>query len=180
MKKFLIIFLALVALTVWLLVPKRPLPDQGLRITKTMIITSSAFADGKTIPDQYGCRGDNVNPPLEIKNTPTDAKSLALIMDDPDSPSGLWAHWLVWNIDPATLVLAPNQVPFGAVQGKNSFGNVNYGGPCPGSGTHHYEFKVYALDATLDLPAGVTENQLLSAMSGHILAQGLLVGLYSH
>ncbi len=181
MKKFLIIFSALVvaAMVAWFFArPSTPTP-KNLGNVKTMLITSSAFADGAIIPDQYGCKGENINPPLELKDIPVGAKSLALIMDDPDSPSGTWAHWLVWNIDPATLLLADKQVPAGANQGRNSFGNINYGGPCPGSGTHHYQFKIYALDTSLALTDGASEQQLIDAMAGHILAQGLLVGLYS-
>lgn len=182
MKKFLIIFLTLVALLALslLIVRKLPPAEKSLEIGKTMIITSSAFVDGENIPDQYGCKGQNINPPLDIKDVPTNAKSLVLIVDDPDSPTGNWVHWLVWNIDPTTLALTAGQVPFGVSQGKNSFGDNKYGGPCPGSGTHHYHFKIYALDTLLGLPDGSTKEQLLNDMASHILAQGLLIGTYSH
>ena len=145
----------------------------------TMKITSSAFTEGGTIPDKYAKGGENVNPPLRIEGTPADAKSVLLIMDDPDAPVGLFTHWLVWNIDPKTTEIAENSVPSGAVQGTNDYPNSGYGGPQPPSGTHRYYFKIFALDRELDLPSGAKRSQLDAAMKGHVVAQGELMGRYS-
>ncbi len=138
-------------------------------------VRSRTFSNGATIPVEYTCDGRNVNPPLAFSGTPKEAKSLALIVDDPDAPAGTWLHWLVWNI-PVTKDIDENVIP--GEQGMNDFGHVNYGGPCPPSGTHRYYFRVYALDAWLDLDAGSTRKQLEEAMVGHRVAYGELVGVY--
>jgi Raf kinase inhibitor-like YbhB/YbcL family protein len=143
-----------------------------------MTILTPVFKNGGKIPSQYTCDGDNINPLLEISDVPAEAKSLALIMDDPDSPSGAWLHWSVWNIDPKTAQIPENSVPAGAVQGPTSFGEAGYGGPCPHSGTHRYFFRLYALDSELNLPAGTGRSDLERALSGHILAQAELMGTY--
>src|ERR1700686_5820646 len=106
-----------------------------------MKITSSAFQEGGTIPEKFSKNGQNVNPELRIEDTPSEAKSLALIVDDPDAPVGLFTHWLVWNVDPKTPEIAENSAPAGAVQGTNDFPKKGYGSPCPPSGTHRYYFK---------------------------------------
>lgn len=144
-----------------------------------MKITSPAFSNNETFPAKYGCSGEGVNPPLEISDVPAGAVSLVLISDDPDAPSGDFVHWLVWNIDPATTQIAENSVPVGAIQGSTSMGEPGYVAPCPPSGTHHYHFKIYALDTKLDLPTSANKAKVLSAMEGHVLAQGEIIGLYS-
>jgi Raf kinase inhibitor-like YbhB/YbcL family protein len=144
-----------------------------------MTLTSPAFADGAAIPAKYSLRGGDVSPELQIGGVPAHAKSLVLVVDDPDSPSGLWTHWLVWNISPKTTVIAEGKAPPGAVQGKNSFGNVRYDGPVPPSGTHHYCFHIYALDAPLNLPAGSNNDAVKEAMNNHIVGSGSTIGLYS-
>jgi Raf kinase inhibitor-like YbhB/YbcL family protein len=146
----------------------------------TMKITSSAFSEGGTIPDKYAKAGQNVNPPLRIEGTPADAKSLLLIMDDPDAPVGLFTHWLVWNIDPKTAEITENSVPKGAVQGTNDYPGSGYDGPQPPSGTHRYYFKVFALDQTLDLKPRAKRKEVDAGMRGHVIAQGELMGRYSH
>jgi Raf kinase inhibitor-like YbhB/YbcL family protein len=146
----------------------------------TMKITSSAFSEGGTIPDKYAKADQNVNPPLRIEGAPAEAKSLLLIMDDPDAPVGLFTHWLVWNVDPKTTEIAENSVPKGAVQGTNDYPNLGYGGPQPPSGTHRYYFKIYALDRTLDLKPGAKRKEVDAAMRGHVIAQAELMGRYSH
>lgn len=146
-----------------------------------LILKSSAFRPGETIPVKNTCDGDNVNPLLEIRNAPTGTLSLAFIMDDPDATGGkTWDHWIVWNIDPKTQYISEDNVPFGAVQGITSFGHQKYGGPCPprGNAPHRYMFKVYALDVVLDLPAGSSKAELEKAMAGHILDQTTLMGMY--
>jgi Raf kinase inhibitor-like YbhB/YbcL family protein len=146
----------------------------------TMKITSSAFQEGGNIPDKFSKNGENINPALRIEGAPAEAKSLLLIMDDPDAPVGLFTHWLVWNIDPNTTEIAENSVPKGAVQGTNDYPNLGYGGPQPPSGTHRYYFKVFALDQTLDLKSGAKRAEVDAAMRGHVIAQGQLMGRYSH
>ena len=145
-----------------------------------MKITSSAFQEGGDIPSKFSREGGNVNPPLRIEGTPENAKSLVLIVDDPDAPVGLFTHWLVWNIDPKTTEIPEKSLPKGAVQGTNDYPNLGYGGPQPPSGTHRYYFKIFALDQTLDLRSGAKRLELDKAMSGHIIAQGQLMGRYMH
>jgi Raf kinase inhibitor-like YbhB/YbcL family protein len=143
-----------------------------------MKITSSAFQQGGNMPSKFSCDGSNTSPPLQISDVPTEAKSLVLIVDDPDAPSGLFTHWAVWNISPQTTTIGEGSTPKG-VQGTNDFGKSGYGGPCPPSGTHRYYFKVFALDRELDLPVGAKRSHLESAIKGHVIAQGELMGRYS-
>ena len=143
-----------------------------------MKITSSAFQEGGNIPSKFTCDGGDTSPPLQIAEVRSEAKSLVLIADDPDAPSGLFTHWAVWNISPQTNSIAEGNPPKG-VQGTNDFGRSGYGGPCPPSGTHRYYFKVFALDRELDLPFGAKRGQLDAAMKGHIVAQGQLMGRYA-
>lgn len=144
-----------------------------------MKLTSSAFSHNQSIPSKYTCDGDNVNPPFSILDVPQNAKSLVLIMDDPDAPAGTWTHWTLWNIYPKTKEIAENSVPTEAIRGKTSFGSTGYGGPCPPSDTHRYFFKLYALYTTLSLSPSTTKPDLEKAMNGHILEETELIGLYS-
>ena len=143
-----------------------------------MKITSSAFKEGGNIPPKFTCDGSDTSPPLQIAGVPSNAKSLVLIADDPDAPSGLFTHWLVWNIPPQTNSISEGSAPKG-VQGANDFGKSGYKGPCPPPGTHRYSFKIFALDRELDLRAGAKRSQLDAAMKGHVIAQGELVGRYA-
>jgi len=143
-----------------------------------MKVTSSAFREGANIPSKFSCDGANSSPPLQISDVPSEAKSLVLIVDDPDAPSGLFTHWAVWNISPQTSTIAEGSVPKG-VPGTNDFGKSGYGGPCPPSGTHRYYFKIFALDRELDLPFAARRGQLDAAMKGHVIAQGELMGRYA-
>jgi Raf kinase inhibitor-like YbhB/YbcL family protein len=143
-----------------------------------MKITSPAFQQGANIPKQFTCDGADTSPALQIEGAPAEAKSLALIVDDPDAPSGLFTHWIAWNIDPKTTSIGEGTAPKG-VSGANDFGKSGYGGPCPPSGTHRYFFKVFALDRELDFPAGAKRPQLDAAIKGHVIAQGELMGRYS-
>jgi Raf kinase inhibitor-like YbhB/YbcL family protein len=144
-------------------------------LNKPLVVESPAFANNQLIPAKYACTGSNINPALVITDTPDGSKSLVIIVDDPDAPGGTFDHWLMWNI-PVMAVIDENSAP--GIQGKNGKGENKYMGPCPPSGTHHYNFKVYALDTKLDLPAGTDKKTLLKAMEKHILASGGLIGLY--
>ncbi len=141
-----------------------------------MKLSSPEFKHNDAIPKEFTCDGADVNPALEIEDLPEEANSLALIVDDPDAPGKTWVHWVVYNISVSPKI-AKDSVP--GVRGKNDFGKMEYGGPCPPSGTHRYFFKLYALDTELDLPQGTSKKELESAMQGHILDQDELIGLYT-
>ena len=149
-----------------------------VRKMEGVMISSSLFARNGVIPVKYTCDGKNVSPPLRFEGVPAGARSLALIMDDPDAPAGTWDHWVVWNIAPATREIGEGSVPPGGIEGKNSWGRPGYGGPCPPSGVHRYVFRLYALDTLLNIPSSSTKRDLERAMHGHILGMGELVGLY--
>jgi Raf kinase inhibitor-like YbhB/YbcL family protein len=147
-------------------------------------VSSSAFKEGDMIPAKYTCDGNDVSVTLRWTGVPEGTKSIALISDDPDAPAGTWVHWVMWNIPPAVCELAEgvspkSQLPDGSRQGISDFGRPGYGGPCPPGGTHRYYFRVYALDAMLDLPDSARKADLVEAMKGHILAEGQLMGKYS-
>jgi len=142
---------------------------------KTLSVSSPAFENNKLIPAKYTCDGDDVNPPLTIEGTPAETKSLVLIVDDPDAPSGTWDHWVVWNIPPTNRI-EENTVP--GTEGLNTYRKHSYGGPCPPWGTHRYFFKVYALDTLLDLSPNSSKKDVEKAVQGHVLARGELIGLY--
>jgi len=149
-----------------------------------MELISTAFISGGMIPEKYTCDAEDISPPLSWKSVPEDAKSLALICDDPDAPVGNWVHWVLFNLPPETTELpehvsAAKQLSGGALQGINDFRKTGYGGPCPPGGTHRYYFKLYALDIILDLPAGSSKAKLERAMREHILAEAHLMGRYS-
>ncbi|MFB6150841.1 MAG: YbhB/YbcL family Raf kinase inhibitor-like protein [Haloarculaceae archaeon] len=150
--------------------------------TGDLELTSPAFGDGERIPEKYGHDAENVNPPLSISGVPSDASSLVLIVDDPDAvePAGeVWLHWLVWNIPASRTEIPEGWNPSEAVQGKNDFGNRRYGGPAPPDEAHTYRFKLYALDATLDLPASAGKREVGRAMEGQVVAQTQLEGTYA-
>lgn len=158
--------------------PNRP------RIT----LTSTVFAEGQLIPSEHTCDGKNQSPPLSWSNVPPDARSLVLLCDDPDASLKTWSHWVVFDLSPelpglSAGIAAADSLKLGdrgsARQGKNDFGEVGYGGPCPPSGTHRYFFRIYALDAKLNLQPGADRSQVLRAMEGHVIAEGSLVGKYA-
>ena len=142
-------------------------------------LTSPAFDAGDTIPAAYTCKGANISPPLELAGTPEQARSLALVLRDPDAPSGDFVHWAVWNIHPDITSLVEGRIPMGAEEGQNDFGEVGYGGPCPPSGTHHYKFELYALDSELDLPTGTGRQAALDVIMAHAIGKTELVGTVS-
>ena len=148
----------------------------------TLTVWSDAFAPGGAIPRTYTCEGADVSPPLAWSappGLPGDGRpaSYALVVDDPDAPGGTFVHWLAWNIHVNTLPVGDT---YGMVQGRNDFGRIGYGGPCPpvGHGAHRYRFKVYALDVELSLPAGAGHVALERAMLGHVRAEGVVTGTY--
>ena len=144
----------------------------------TMKISSPSFNNNENIPAKFTCDGENINPALNISDLPDTTQSLVLIVDDPDSPSGTWIHWAVFNIDPTATQIAENSVPAGGTEIITTFGESGYGGPCPGSGKHRYFFKIYALDTKLELDEKISAEDLGAAMEGHILEYAELVGNY--
>jgi hypothetical protein len=158
------------------------LADAGVAMALTL--TSSAFQPGGTIPSKYTCEGDDISPPLAIDGVPAGAKSLALIIDDPDAPDPkapkrVWVHWVIHNLPSDTKGLPEGEggLPKGAVIGVNDWKQESYHGPCPPIGRHRYFHKLYALDITLP-PAALTKPELETAMKGHILAQAELMATY--
>ena len=145
----------------------------------TFILTSSAFTNNGMIPPKYTCDGKNLSPALQWSDVPNGTKTFALIVDDPDAPTNVWVHWVMFNI-PATMRELPEGIQSGEfIQGSTDFpGKKEYGGPCPPTGTHRYHFTLYALDINLDLPAGASKENVLSAIKGHVLGQAKLIGLY--
>ncbi len=150
----------------------------------TIQLTSPVFEDGEAIPRKHTCDAEDVSPPLAWSHMPEGAKSTALICDDPDAPMGTWVHWVLYDL-PAEVTALPEAVPMtdrldnGAKQGTTDFDRIGYGGPCPPAGKpHRYFFKLYALDKMLGLEPGATKSELLSAMEGHVLAEGRLMGTY--
>jgi len=142
----------------------------------TFQLISSAFQEDGSIPKKYSCKGEDVSPPLSWSGQPEATVSLALTMTDPDAHG--FVHWVVWNIPASASSFAEGEVPTSAVEGRNNFRRVGWGGPCPPSGSHHYVFTLYALDSALDLREGATLSDLQEAMSGHILGQASLTGVF--
>ncbi len=143
-----------------------------------MTIISPSFQEKDFIPKKFTCQGENVNPELRFGAVPEQAKSLALVMDDPDAPMGTFTHWLLWNINPKVYSISEHSVPDGAVEGKNGTSKIGHIGPCPPSGTHRYFFKLYALDAMLELSPDASKTARESAIQKHLIASAELVGLY--
>lgn len=152
--------------------------------TRRLALSTPAFRDGETIPVQYTCDGEDLSPPLAWTGVPVETRSFALICDDPDAPRGTWVHWVIWNLPADTVELEPGvpprpELPSGARQGLNDGGDLGYAGPCPPSGKpHRYFFRLFALDSQLNLAPGVNRSDLDTAMEGHVLAQGTVMGIY--
>lgn len=177
MKNPLKLFLAVTAISAVALfgcTPSIPSP------TGPMKLSTTAFENNANIPSEFTCDGKNSSPEFQISNIPSATKSLALIMHDPDAPmDGGFTHWVMWNISPQTTTIMKNKTPAGALVGYNSTGKGQWTGPCPPSGTHHYQFMLFALDKELALPANTNKSDLEKAIAGHILEQTTLVGLYA-
>jgi Raf kinase inhibitor-like YbhB/YbcL family protein len=151
-----------------------------------ILLTSAAFEQGAPIPYVYTCEGNDISPPLAWSGAPVNTRTYALVCDDPDAPRGPYTHWILYNISGDAVELQPAvptlpELPSGARHGRNTAGDMAYAGPCPPPGKpHRYFFRLYALDISLNLPPGVTKNELEQAMDQHILAQGTLMGTYQH
>ncbi len=159
-------------------------PSQTSEATMTFEMTSPAFPHEGSIPVDYSCDGRNISPALAWTLPPAGTESFALIMDDPDAPN-TWVHWVIFNIPASARGLdegspTDTQLTNGSSQGRTSAGTNGYHGPCPPSGTHHYFFKLYALDAMLELTTGANKQDVLTAMEGHILSSAELMGTFSH
>ncbi len=171
MKKALVLFLGLIIF-------------YALNV-KALEIKSPAFKNYGEIPSEFTCDGKDISPKLVFSQIPAKAKSLVLIMDDPDAPMGTWVHWVIYDIPVSVRELKKDfpkkpTLPNGIKQGKNSWGNIGYGGPCPPkpTGQHRYFFKIYAIDTVPNLPYGATKEQVLKAIKGHIVAKATLIGVY--
>lgn len=156
-------------------------------IVMALELTSSAFAPGAAIPSRYTCEGEDIAPPLTWRGVPEGARSLVLIVDDPDAPDPaaprmIWVHWVLYNLPPDSTGLpegtTTRDLPPGTGEGRNDWGRTGYGGPCPPVGRHRYFFRLYALDTTLEGLETPTKADVESAMAGHVLAQAELMGTY--
>ena len=147
-----------------------------------LTLQSSSFSNGGEIPRKYGYKTENISPPLKIQGVPSNSKSLALIMDDPDAMGAVgkvWVHWVLWNIEPTVTEISEGSTPQGSVEGKTDFDKIGYGGPAPPDKRHTYIFKLYALNSKLNLGKGSTKAQLEKEIQGHILAETTLKGTYA-
>jgi len=179
MRKIFSVFLIGVLLTtLWVLgYAEESMPQK-------IVVRSSAFREGDRIPSDFTCDGADMSPPIEWSGVPTQTQSLAVIVEDPDAPSGNWTHWLAYDLSPELTQLparipAGEKISMGGSQGLNDFWKPGYRGPCPPNGEHRYFFKIYALDAMLRLKPGASRQELSQAMQGHILAEGQLMGKYN-
>lgn len=150
--------------------------EENIGLLGNIKLSSPVFDNNSEIPKKYTCNGEDINPPLEIKDIPADTISLVLILDDKDASNFL--HWLVWNINPKISLINEDSIPSNGIEGKNDFNKIGYKGPCPPSGEHRYSFRVYALDTKIGLPVNSKKEDIEKAMTGHILSWDELVGLY--
>ena len=176
--------LAVAGVSTFLVLNFYAVPNEAWLLKGGMSLSSDAFANGTAIPSKYTCKGDNISPPLSWSGSPHSTKSLAVIMEDPDAPSGIFTHWILYNIPPDVESLGSNQ-PAGktisgiGTQGRNDFGALGYNGPCPPSGSvHHYRILVFALDTSVKMQPGLTRADLSRTIMGHVVASGTLTGTY--
>jgi Raf kinase inhibitor-like YbhB/YbcL family protein len=179
-----IVVALLCAGTAWAWLQKGRADIAGEIPDASLMVTSSNFKNGEPIPPKFTCDGANVSPDIQWSVPPGSTKSIVIVMDDSDAPLP-FTHWLAYNIsgdirDLPEGASTPSIRLDRAAEGTNSFGNIGYGGPCPPSGTHHYSFRVYALDVVLSLPSGQNKEQLAKSVKGHVLAEGMIIGLFSH
>jgi Raf kinase inhibitor-like YbhB/YbcL family protein len=181
-KKIVLILFAIIVILFLILIlvpsPNKKSPINNSK--KFMLIVSPSFSSNEKIPAKFTCDGGNINPELQIQNVPSAAKSLALIMDDPDATRGItFTHWLVWNIDPKTTNIKQESKPANSIEGSNDAQKIGYTGPCPPTGKpHRYFLKLYALDKMLDLKSGSTKKELETAINSHVIEKTELIGIY--
>jgi Raf kinase inhibitor-like YbhB/YbcL family protein len=154
--------------------------EAGADAPELITVTSAAFRDGQRVPAKFTCDGEEVSPPLEWSGVPKAAKALALVVDDPDAPGGIFVHWVALDIPVNVGSVSTDAVPRGAVEIANSAGDPSYAGPCPPSGTHHYRFTVYALRSATGLPDRADLDAALDAVDEKAVARGTLVGTFAH
>lgn len=154
-----------------------PIKENNLAVNNMLKITSPDFNNNDYIPQKFACDGQSQRPVISISGVPEGAKSLAMIMDDPDAPNGTFVHWVVANI-PTNTESLENKLPEGSIEGQNSIKKIGWISPCPPTGTHHYHFKLYALDIMLDFSSNDNKQTLLDLMNGHIIENTEMIGLY--
>lgn len=174
-----IVIILIVVFIVGIIITKQKEPDfKNIKKENPMKIVSDIFTNNGNIPAEYTCDGKATRPSLKIFDVPKEAKTLALIVDDPDAPSGNFVHWIIWNIDPNILIIENDNIPSGATEGYTSLGKPGWVAPCPPSGTHHYSFNLYALNTVLSIPKSSTRANFIDAIGGHIIDSATLTGLY--
>jgi Raf kinase inhibitor-like YbhB/YbcL family protein len=179
-----ILLLASLLIYLFYFIPQEPPDQKAFSMNKNnknshMKISSPAFENNAGIPSKFTCDGENISPTLNISEMPNEAKSLVLIVDDPDAPVAEgFVHWILFNINPTTTEIEENGTPAEAIQGQNSLGESRYTGPCPPSGNHHYHFRIYALNSPLNLSSSAKREDIERSMKGHILDEAEIVGLY--
>jgi len=189
MKKLVVIVFVVLAAIVLILVSYPYMVSvQRLEVTRTVRVfklSSTAFSDGGRMPERYTCMGLDVSPPLRWEGYPLETRSFTLIVEDIDAPGGVFTHWIIYNI-PANVSMLEEEVekvsvlPSGVMQGLNDFGRIGYGGPCPPAGKpHRYIFKIFALDAVLDIKPAASRNEVLKALENHIIGKAELTGIFS-
>lgn len=178
MKKYFFAIAILIVGLVYIVRPyfsqKKPTP-----VDQSMKLTSPAFENYQKIPALYTCDGKKIHPPFAISGIPDGTKSLVLIVDDPDAPTGIFTHWVIWNIHPDTVLIEEGKIPSESQEGTNSAGSIGFVPPCPPSGRHRYFFTLYALDAKLGIDGKAVKTDVEKAIAGHVIVQSLLVGVYS-
>lgn len=179
MKKVLLILLGIaIIFIVFIVLAVMTTKKKSDTMALYMQLTSPTFKNNTSLPKDYSCDGKGINPPLAIFEAPKDAKSMALIVTDPDAPMGTFTHWVVYNIDPLTKEISENSVPTGSVQGKTSVGKPGFVAACPPNGQHRYFFALYALDTMLPADSNMDRLALEKVMKGHVLNSSVLLGLY--
>ena len=159
-------------------------PEESWLLKGGMVLSSTAFANGTKIPSEFTCQGEDISPPLSWSGYPPSARSLAIVMEDPDAPSGVFTHWILFNVPPSLGSLGSNQpadknIHGVGYQGKNDFGQIGYKGPCPPPGNvHHYKITVFALSTAVNISPGSSRADLMREMMGHVLASGTLTGTF--
>jgi Raf kinase inhibitor-like YbhB/YbcL family protein len=182
MKKIYVLIISMILISVFSFSGNLVFNCKTDKMKSNIIVNSKAFTESEMIPTKYTCDAENVSPPISWTKGPDSTKTYVLICDDPDAPSKVWVHWVLYNIPSDIQELSENFKTGNnnskIKSGVTDFGTPEYSGPCPPSGVHHYKFKVYALDCELNLKAGASKAEVEAAMKDHILADGVLTGTY--